>query len=71
MSAATNAGAAAAAPACAHTACGKELQPPLLCCSRCKKEAYCSKACQVYLLLQLLHHHARAACGVCLGFGKV
>ena len=48
-----------------------ELQPPLLCCSRCKKKAYCSKACQVYLLLQLLHHHARAACGVCLGFGKV
>jgi tetratricopeptide (TPR) repeat protein len=49
MSAATKTTAAAAAPgaACEHAACGKRLQPPLLCCSRCKKVNYCSKPCQV------------------------
>ena len=50
MSAATKAAAATtAAPAatCAHAACGKKLEPPVLCCSKCKKTTYCSKECQV------------------------
>lgn len=50
MSAATKAAAAApaaAAATCAHATCGKELGPPLLCCSRCKTTTYCCKECQV------------------------
>ena len=46
--------AAAAAPAagnatlaCGNAECRKALAPPLLQCSKCKAEAYCSKACQV------------------------
>ena len=48
---------ATTAATCAYGPCGAELQPPLLRCSRCKQDAYCSKACQVQLVLLL-----------CLGF---
>ena len=39
--------AAGAALACGNATCRKTLAPPLLQCSKCKAEAYCSKACQV------------------------
>jgi len=39
--------ASADALACCNTTCGKALSPPLLWCSKCKREAYCCKACQV------------------------
>ena len=58
--------AAGAALACGNATCRKTLAPPLLQCSKCKAEAYCSKACQVGGTSARATHSAPHACPLLL-----
>ena len=56
---------AAGAATCAHGLCGKKLQPPVLCCSKCKWATYCCKACQVERVLPLCARPVLVLCTAC------